>query len=113
MENIEETMREDRKNEMPELKNCPFCGGKPELRVNNFDHYQTGWIECPNCSVKTKDHGGKELTIAAWNTRHYPELEPIREALEACAKNNYGFQAIPNEVTTIARKALEILNRLK
>ena len=38
---------------MIELKPCPFCGGKAELKRKQFaeDASEAAWIECKNCGA--------------------------------------------------------------
>ena len=53
---------------MSELKLCPFCGRKPELR-HNEDGFS--YIVCANdgCYVRTDGHLNDEAAIKAWNRR--------------------------------------------
>ena len=75
----------------PELKPCPFCGGKPQLCTlsNSSSHFGVGFefeIACTSCKIKlpnrfeillhleengelkiTKDD--REIAVAAWNRR--------------------------------------------
>lgn len=48
-----------------QLKPCPFCGGKAELRcfMNFF------WVKCIKCEVSTDAKPSLEKTIKAWNRR--------------------------------------------
>lgn len=58
-----------------ELKQCPFCGGDPELQFreklirNNFEKFVT--IKCSMCGAGTKLFQNKNLDKAktAWNRR--------------------------------------------
>lgn len=62
-----------------ELKLCPFCGGKAELRENNNKGGLAPYcyIECIDCKVKTKEcfkiheDGTEHINRAydAWNAR--------------------------------------------
>ena len=55
----------------PELKPCPFCGGKAELWRAHPHPGRAAWISCMGkCSVLvSKEHKTDAEAIAAWNTR--------------------------------------------
>ena len=55
-------------NKMNELKPCPFCGRKPELRR---DDAGCSYIVCANdnCYVRTDGHLNDNAAIKAWNKR--------------------------------------------
>lgn len=59
---------EEVRNEMNELKPCPFCGRKPELR---HDDDGFSYIVCANdnCYVRTDGHLNDNAAIKAWNRR--------------------------------------------
>ena len=61
------------------LKPCPFCGGTPELIVNNPCALIL-YIRCPECKAMIvretqnaddtkKDEDARQAVIKAWNTR--------------------------------------------
>lgn len=58
---------------MDELKNCPFCGGPAEMRVQ--PHTPNGYEYTPRCKDKScmgravKWHLSRETAIYAWNRR--------------------------------------------
>lgn len=56
------------RNEMNELKPCPFCGRKPELRRND-DGFS--YIVCANdnCYVNNNCYVNDNAAIKAWNRR--------------------------------------------
>lgn len=43
---------------MKELKNCPFCGGKAEIKVHNPEYYGYGFCgavaRCTVCGAKSR-----------------------------------------------------------
>lgn len=53
---------------MAELKPCPFCGRKSELR---YTEEGFAYIVCANdgCYVRTDGHLNEESAIKHWNTR--------------------------------------------
>lgn len=58
---------------MEELKPCPFCGEKDNLRVYTTQHdygfpetYSAG---CKHCGASTKEYAKPEHAIDAWNSR--------------------------------------------
>lgn len=77
---------------MDDLKPCPFCGAKAELRNSkwaNKDHYG---VTCTDCAVwfdERADHGAE--AIAAWNTRapdpRLAEVEAERDGLLQLVKS--------------------------
>lgn len=48
-----------------ELKNCPFCGGKAEIRMNK---YGGSYVVCTSCYCQTAD-GGMGIVKCYWNRR--------------------------------------------
>lgn len=60
-----------------DLKLCPFCGGEGTLSVWKEDGFGDGNIECWFIGCENKhcfgsqrsNHGTKDETIKAWNTR--------------------------------------------
>lgn len=59
---------EEVRNEMNELKPCPFCGRKPELR---HDDDGFSYIVCANdnCYVRNDRYVNDNAAIKAWNRR--------------------------------------------
>lgn len=77
---------------MEELKNCPFCGKKPQRGYYEpIDGHGLYSIECGWCEIapSTPDYNTKAKAIKAWNTRYqipthdveefYKEEEPGKE----------------------------------
>jgi Lar family restriction alleviation protein len=50
----------------PELKPCPFCGGKPYLA--NVEMAGCSYVVCTDCRTQSDDMS-KERAITQWNTR--------------------------------------------
>lgn len=95
-----------------ELLNCPFCGGRAEIKVGGYTKY----VACLNCEVmgpNLKDDG--EL-IAAWNTRaaleaRAPEAEwmaSLRNDIEQQMKDfpASGYVTIPADTALCLRDHL-------
>lgn len=55
-----------------ELKTCPFCGRKPELR---HDENGFSFIVCANdnCYARTDGCLNEQAAVAAWNRRAQPD----------------------------------------
>ena len=60
---------------MPELKPCPFCGGKAELHHKYELFIGYSYICCTKCGVKTEEvpmsyrDSSDEKATEAWNRR--------------------------------------------
>jgi Lar family restriction alleviation protein len=50
----------------PELKPCPFCGGKPYLA--NVEMVGCAYVVCTDCRTQSDDMS-KDRAIEQWNTR--------------------------------------------
>lgn len=69
---------------MPELKNCPFCGGNAfttEYTYNlNPGRVLVHFVECNKCHAQTFEYDTEEEAIEAWNKRaESEELKFTRE----------------------------------
>ena len=73
-----ENKKEKRIN-MEELKNCPFCGGKAILRKRRPDHIMNGksFVCCTECKNKTGYYEKEQDAINAWNIRVESSLNDI------------------------------------
>jgi hypothetical protein len=91
-------VREAKGGEMSdELKPCPFCGEKAEIRVKQWidgEGYpdKLVWVECPDCGDTHRPDN--------WNTR------PIEDALRAELETAYFEKAEFQESNTRLREAL-------
>jgi len=60
-----------------QIKSCPFCGGKAEVRNDKELNGVTDWVECIECSCQTRTYYTHIKTetdqeaeaIKAWNRR--------------------------------------------
>ena len=55
----------------PELKLCPFCGGKASMVRGDHVTGHPRWykVYCTGCQNRTWEHPRKKNAVAAWNTR--------------------------------------------
>ena len=54
-------------DEMPELKPCPFCGSRAELRGHAAPEY---WVGCTNNMCEATGYAGNlAAAIERWNLR--------------------------------------------
>lgn len=69
-----------------ELKNCPFCGGKP-----NLQQWHTGdWNVCcenKRCCGSTIEYSSKETAIEVWNNR-----QPERRVEVEISEREFAFE---------------------
>jgi Lar family restriction alleviation protein len=63
-------------SDAPELKPCPFCGGKPYLA--NVQMVGCAYVICTECSVQSDD-ASRERAIALWNRRDPATLAELPE----------------------------------
>lgn len=99
---------------MSELKRCPFCGEKAEIKQKYTKHddvLKMGFkIKCTICLVETTVFIEKEEAIKAWNTRK--PMERIVERLEESKENNYRCSDSPNYLDggyEVMNEAIEIV----
>ena len=53
-----------------ELKPCPFCGGKAELRRLSVQGRWSRYVRCPQCWASTDLRDDDEAAAACWNRRY-------------------------------------------
>jgi Lar family restriction alleviation protein len=67
---------------MIKLKSCPFCGGEAnEWGVDGGD-----FVCCESCNIGTEIPQLLEDAIAAWNTRHTPDVDALEAAQKRIAE---------------------------
>ena len=57
-----------RKNEQPELRHCPFCGGSATIystQLNDGDHI----VVCNKCGAASAYFYNREQAVRAWDRR--------------------------------------------
>ena len=58
---------------MEKLKPCPFCGGKPSVKVGRGNHYKAIFVSC-ECGASVKVMEGK--LIGYWkNSKWFEDAE--------------------------------------
>lgn len=62
---------------MIKIKPCPFCGGKPSIRCDEFGFYGSGSMFTHTCkgrkpqlNIFSSGYDTKQAAIEAWNTRY-------------------------------------------
>lgn len=56
------------KNDCPELRECPFCGGEAIVVETDVHTFKAVCTKCP-CSVGRHWYSVKEEAVNAWNRR--------------------------------------------
>lgn len=59
-------------SKLPQLKPCPFCGGKAQLKPMGGKGSTHAWIECSKCEAEINWYTTLEAAIEAWNQRTNP-----------------------------------------
>ena len=67
---------------MSELKPCPFCGRKAELRVYSAE---LQFVQCVNCLSSSNAFPTGREAIAAWNERN-TLLSKVKKVVKAWLK---------------------------
>lgn len=70
-----------------ELAGCPFCEESENVNVHGAQHWN---VFCHRCSAEGPFTHSFNEAITAWNTRHSPDREKIREALTLLGKCRMG-----------------------
>ena len=53
-----------------ELRDCPFCGGKPEYEISDCgDNFSVYFVECTKCHARLKPYDDEQTARKIWNTR--------------------------------------------
>ncbi len=71
-----------KQNEQPELKPCPFCGGKGDLMIKDigtsiirYNCIPIHYIVCGSCNISTGLFITEGLAVESWNKRPQPVLK--------------------------------------
>lgn len=59
------------------IRECPFCGGTPELNYKNFWGEWLWEIRCPECGVGTDGEETDDGCIAVWNKRDSKSFDKV------------------------------------
>ena len=57
------------KNDFPKLRECPFCGGKPQMKYNYVAQKKKQWAVQCRCGARFFFTDRKYKAIEAWNRR--------------------------------------------
>lgn len=84
---------------LPELKPCPFCGGKAEFASFQPDYMHVHYIRCTKCDMSTgTSHEKLSLQAKKWNRRETKAVEEkVRKetAKEICVLlSGFGIDAM-------------------
>lgn len=108
-------------NEIPELKPCPFCGGKASFLGMDFEEGDFEKIQCGRCISGRSYASTKASAIEHWNTRAedsriaaleaqlataQAEVQRMRDALEAVQECFGRCGSWPPSITGKIRAAL-------
>jgi restriction alleviation protein, Lar family len=74
----------------PELKPCPFCGGKAILTGIEANYFATRcFVICDNCHASSKRCKNKEAAAEAWNRRADNQLSVGDKVYQTNGFNTY------------------------
>jgi len=101
---------------VPKLKPCPFCGGKPYLA--NVEMVGCAYVVCTDCRAQSDDMS-KERAIWQWNTRTATIPDPLDDPrvvalVEACTSARDYFNGstdTPFQVLAELTKALSAITK--
>ena len=52
----------------PDLKPCPFCGGKAEVFIDATKYYKH-FVSCLKCGMRTPCEHIEAIAVSIWNRR--------------------------------------------
>lgn len=115
-------IKEPPKAALEALKNCPFCGGQPELFKVSLHGWHVACVEGNTICVSLKYRATKEEAIQAWNTRRPSPtvdtkaiLEGVLEEYVQRTKDAYNLPDVTDDggyirLQAIIQQQLEKLN---
>jgi hypothetical protein len=66
---------------------CPCCNGEAILKYEDKYYQAHPFIECGTCYLRSDHESTKGFAIAAWNTRHVDEKEPVQPQEPSAVKD--------------------------
>lgn len=99
-----------------ELKPCPFCGGKPNLR--SYSKSRNWIVFCSKCETETQVYESEQEAVKAWNSRPIEDAQEERikhlqkkrvKAIEQNYKNAFDIQKYALKENSRLRQALEVI----
>lgn len=68
-----------------ELLPCPFCNGEAKVHaIEKFTDYCGAYkVQCKQCDCQTGMFTAYRMCIEAWNTRHNPDANALKVAVDA------------------------------
>lgn len=72
-----------------DLKQCPFCGGTPKIRMtystgSQSCPFRTYLIRCTKCGAERPGLANVDDAVRLWNRRSYNEVRAICESVYEC-----------------------------
>lgn len=103
--------------ERTDLKPCPFCGGKAEIRrggKGNASAPEMSWVACTRCGARTEawtvsaSYASDEMAVNSWNRRpeDLDELLKVSESGAETPQDGAGAQenTLPSSFTSFIEK---------
>ena len=85
----------------PELKPCPFCGGKAIFTSIETNYFATRcFVICDNCHASSKRCKNKEEAAEAWNRRAEQTGEWLEDEYGYLRCSRCGYEHDQPETTT-------------